>query len=84
MKSDLFTVGKLFVWAEEGNPAKLEEISPTLNMNKHVFSDDAEYPAIEIDTPLLTPITEDTPKTGDLPKANRRNHGRPKQQNPSC
>ncbi len=43
----------------------MEEISPDLNMNKYVFFDEAEYPAIEIDTPFLTPKTEDTPKTPD-------------------
>jgi hypothetical protein len=43
----------------------LERISPELNMNKEVFFDVAEYPAIEIDTPFLTPKSEDTPKTPD-------------------
>jgi hypothetical protein len=65
LKSDLFTIGKLFVEAKEGNPAKLEEINPNLNMNKYVFFEDAEYPAIAIDSPFLTPLTEDTPKTPD-------------------
>ena len=42
----------------------LERISPELNMNKDVFFEDAEeFPAIEIDTPFLTPATETTPKT---------------------
>ena len=43
----------------------LERIRLNLNMNKQVFFDDAEYPAIEIDTPFLTPINEATPKTPD-------------------
>ena len=34
-------------------------------MNRQVFFDDEEYPDIEIDTPFLTPKTEDTPKTPD-------------------
>ena len=42
----------------------LERISPELNMNKDVFFEDAEeFPAIEIDTPFLTPVTETTPKS---------------------
>ena len=59
------TIGSLFVLAKEGSPEMLDRISPDLNMNKQVFFDEAEYPAIEIDTPFLTPITEDTPKTPD-------------------
>ena len=59
------TIGSLFVLAKEGSPEMLDRISPDLNMNKYVFFEDAEYPAIEIDTPFLTPITEDTPKTPD-------------------
>ncbi len=43
----------------------LDRISPDLNMNKQVVFDEAEYPAIEIDPPFLTPITEATPKTPD-------------------
>ena len=34
-------------------------------MNKQAFVDDVEYPFVEIDTPFLTPQTEDTPKTPD-------------------
>ncbi len=49
----------------EGGPEMLDRISPNLNMNKYVFFDGAEYQAIEIDTPFLTPETEDTPKTPD-------------------
>ena len=59
------TIGSLFVLAKEGSPEMLDRISPDLNMNKQVFFEDAEYPANEIDTPFLTPITEDTPKTPD-------------------
>ena len=44
----------------------LERISPELNQNKDVFFEDAEeFPAIEIDTPFLTPVTATTPKTPD-------------------
>ena len=44
----------------------LERISPDLHMNKDVLFEDAEeYPAIEIDTPFLTPPTETSPKTPD-------------------
>ena len=63
--SDLFTIGSLFVLAKEGNPEMLNRISPNLHMNKQVFFDDLEYPFTEIDTPFLTPQTEDTPKTPD-------------------
>ena len=45
------TIGSLFVLAKEGSPEMLDRISPDLNMNKQVFFDEAEYPAIEIDTP---------------------------------
>ena len=34
-------------------------------MNKQVFFDDVQYPFIEIDTPFLTPKTEETPKAPD-------------------
>jgi hypothetical protein len=61
-----FTVGSLFVLAKEGNSHMLERSSPELNMSKDVFFEDAEeFPAIEIDTPFLTPVTETTPKTPD-------------------
>ena len=44
----------------------LQRISPELNQNKDVFFEDAEeFPAIEIDTPFLTPVTATTPKTPD-------------------
>ena len=60
------TIGSLFVLAKEGNPQMLERISPELNMNKDVLFEDAdEFPAIEIDTPFLTPPTETTQKTPD-------------------
>ena len=49
------TIRSLRYWAEHGHTDRYNQIIPTLNMNKHVFSDDAEYPAIEIDTPFLTP-----------------------------
>ena len=49
-KGNYFTVGSLFVLAKEGNPHMLERISPELNMNKDVFFEGAEFPAIEIDT----------------------------------
>ena len=58
-------IGSLFVLAKEGNPDMLQRVSPNLHMNKQVFFDDEEYPEIEIDTPFLTPKTEDTPKTPD-------------------
>ena len=49
-----FTVGKLFVWAKEGNSEMLQRIKPDLNMNTDVLFEDAEeFPAIEIDTPFL-------------------------------
>ena len=61
-----FTVGSLFVLAKEGNPQMLERIGPELHMNKGVLFEDAdEFPAIEIHTPFLTPLTETTPKTPD-------------------
>jgi len=59
------TVGSLFVLAKEGNPNLFEKVNPNLHMNKQVFFDDVEYPFIEIDTPFLTPQTEETPKTPD-------------------
>ena len=52
--------------AKEGNSEMLQRIKPDLNMNTDVFFDDAEeFPAIEIDTPFLTPVTARTPKTPD-------------------
>ena len=46
------TIGSLFVLAKEGGPEILDRIGPNLNMNKQVFFDDAEFQAIEIDTPF--------------------------------
>ena len=41
----------------------LQRISPELNMNKDVFFEDAEeFPAIEIDTPFLTPGNGNNPQ----------------------
>ena len=37
----------------------LDRINPNLHMNKQVFFDEAEYTAVDIDTPFLTPKTED-------------------------
>ncbi len=69
LRSDWFAVGRLFDLTREGSPERLEQTSPNLNMNKQVFFDDVEYPAIEIDTPFQTP--------------NRRTHRRPQTRRPS-
>ena len=49
-----FSIGSLVVLAKEGNLEMLERISPTLNINKDVFVNDAVYHNTEIDTPSLT------------------------------
>ncbi len=49
-----FSIGSLFVLANEGNADMLERIKPTLNMNADIFTNGEEYNCIEIDTPFLT------------------------------
>ena len=61
-KGNCFTVGSLFHLAEKGNSEMLQRIHRDLNMSKDVFFEEAEeFPAIEIDTPFLTPVTATTP-----------------------
>ena len=59
------SIGSVHYWAEMGDTERYNKINPTLKIHTHVFSDDAQYPAIEINTPFLTPDTDDTPKTPD-------------------
>ena len=66
LKSTLFTIRSLKKLAEMGDPKKHSQLDDP-------FTDDEPYqkvetvvvPAVEIDTPFLTPETETTPKTPD-------------------
>ena len=53
-----FSIGRLFVLAQERNVEMLERVKPTLNKHSDAFADDAVYHDTEIQTPAVRPTSQ--------------------------